>query len=120
MSTILSSGQADQLAGPVHGEPGAGVDDVHAIRAVGLHQLRLLCRAVGPARWLIIMKPDTTIPSSRAVVMCSAEPSPSVQWVAAAAASRITKGPGVDVRLELMLLLDEDGTLLARWSVQRP
>lgn len=34
--------------------------------------------------------------------------------------SRITEGPGIDVRLELMLLLEEEGTLLARWSVQRP
>ena len=32
--------------------------------------------------WLIIRKPDTSMPSSRAVAMCWAETSASVQWVA--------------------------------------
>jgi riboflavin biosynthesis pyrimidine reductase len=32
---------------------------------------------------------------------------------------RITDGPGVDVPLELKLLLEDAGTLIARWRVQR-
>jgi riboflavin biosynthesis pyrimidine reductase len=32
---------------------------------------------------------------------------------------RITDGPGVDVPLELMLLLEDDGTLIARWDSRR-
>ena len=32
--------------------------------------------------WLIIRKPETSMPSSRAVAMCWAETSASVQWVA--------------------------------------
>ena len=32
--------------------------------------------------WLIIRKPDTSMPSSRALAMCWAAMSPSVQWVA--------------------------------------
>jgi riboflavin biosynthesis pyrimidine reductase len=32
---------------------------------------------------------------------------------------RIISGPGVDVALEPMLLLEEDGTVLGRWRVRR-
>jgi hypothetical protein len=32
---------------------------------------------------------------------------------------RITEGPSIDVPLELMLLLEDAGTLIARWFVQR-
>ena len=52
----------------------AGVGDVDAVRAVGLHQLRLLRPAAsGSVMWLIIRKPTTSMPSSRAVAMCWAD-----------------------------------------------
>ena len=43
----------------------------------------------------------------------------SVPRVAAGAGPRITDGPPLDVPLELALLLEEEGTLLARWLVRR-
>jgi len=43
-----------------------------------------------------------------------------VPRVLAGAGSRIAAGDLVDVRLELGLLLEEDGTLLARWLLQTP
>ena len=74
---------ADPVADAVHHQPAAGVGDVDAVRAVGLHQLRLLRRArPASAMWLIIRNPETSMPSSRAVAMCWAETSASVQWVA--------------------------------------
>lgn len=46
--------------------------------------MRTACFASSPAgaMWLIIRKPDTSMPSSRAVAMCCAETSASVQCVA--------------------------------------
>ncbi len=41
-----------------------------------------LASSAGGARWAIIRKPATSMPSSRAVEMCWAETSASVQWVA--------------------------------------
>ena len=38
--------------------------------------------SLGSARWLIMRNPDTSMPSSRAVAMCWAAMSASVQWVA--------------------------------------
>ena len=74
---------ADPVADAVHRQPAAGVGDVDAVGAVGLHQLGLLRPAPSAvAMWLIIRKPETSMPSSRAVAMCCAETSASVQWVA--------------------------------------
>jgi riboflavin biosynthesis pyrimidine reductase len=42
-----------------------------------------------------------------------------VPRLVAGAGPRITTGPPVDVPLELALLLEEDGTLLGRWTVAR-
>ena len=74
---------ADPVPDAVHGQPAAGVGDVDAVRAVGLHELGLPGQfgRLG-AMWDIIRKPETSMPSSRAVAMCWAATSASVQCVA--------------------------------------
>lgn len=42
-----------------------------------------------------------------------------VPRIVAGAGPRITAGPALDVPLDLALLLEQDGTLLARWTVSR-
>lgn len=52
------------------------------------------------AMWLIIRNPDTSMPSSRAVAMCCAKTSASVQWVA----TRTERTPSAYVCLSSLMV----------------
>ena len=66
----------------VHHQTSTRVGDVDAVRAIRFHQLACLASSSAGVMWLIIRKPETSMPISRAVSMCCAETSASVQCVA--------------------------------------